>query len=74
MNQFDELEDILLDLNIEASKTVINKLNTGIVVRFNDIGGKIKVHTDSDKNFVPYMSTFAPIKLWEDYKKLNDEI
>jgi len=43
-------------------KMIINELTSGVTCRFKDGGGTIFVSTDSEKNFIPYVDMFIPIK------------
>lgn len=63
------LQNILNDLNIKTEKRILKKLSTGITTRQYDSGGEIKVTTDSDKNFAPYLRCFISI---EQHNQLNE--
>lgn len=45
------------------------KLTTGITTRFSDNGGEIKVSTDSEKNFLPYIDTFSSFEILDKIKQ-----
>jgi len=47
----------------------IVKLPTGIVTKIDDtLQGRISVHTDSEKNFLPYLNTFQSFEFLEKVK------
>lgn len=45
----------------ESDMKVI-KLPTGVTVKIQPNGGKIFVTTDTEKNFIPYLKSFQPLK------------
>ena len=64
---------ILDDLDIKMPKMIRKDLPTGIHTRFYPGGGEVKVTTDGDKNFAPYLRTFLPLKDYNELKRLEDD-
>ncbi len=53
---------LLIWLHILRPKIIYNALSTGIMCRFYDIGGEIKVTTNTEYKFIPYIKAFSPLK------------
>ena len=61
----DQLNDLFASFErifAQSEETMkINKLSTGVVVKFKKSGGKVFVTTNTEKSFLPYKNSFLPL-------------